>query len=218
MSGTKEPRRILVLCVLAALASVTAGCSVGAHSAASSPAAASSPVYLAQVTCWNTMSCCIQRWPLSAAQNCGASAAEIAEVLNGAKVLHDATRTEGVNFKEEAHEHESVESDEASEAAESGEPPPLHGPESPHHLPAHRQGVEETSNPSRSDKPRDERFVLKAKDEESHCGYQQWHRDVDQEVIRWLRREATATKKQFEKFLREIYNRPEMRKRFPDGL
>ena len=31
-------------------------------------------------------------------------------------------------------------------------------------------------------KARDPRFVAQAKDEESHCGYQQWHRDVDDEA------------------------------------
>ncbi|HEX8702840.1 MAG TPA: Wall-associated protein precursor [Myxococcaceae bacterium] len=66
--------------------------------------------------------------------------------------------------------------------------------------------------------PRDERFKTQAKDKASHCGYQKWHRDVDKEVIEWLRKEAKATPEQFEKYLREIYNRPEMRKRFPNGL
>jgi hypothetical protein len=67
-------------------------------------------------------------------------------------------------------------------------------------------------------KPRDRRFVTRAVDEQSHCGYQQWHRDVDAEVVEWLERNRTATPKQFEAFLREIYNRPPMRARFPNGL
>lgn len=66
--------------------------------------------------------------------------------------------------------------------------------------------------------PRDERFVAKAKDEESHCGYQQWHRDVDKEVIRWLEQHPNATQQQFEKLLRDIYNRPKMLERFPHGF
>ena len=66
--------------------------------------------------------------------------------------------------------------------------------------------------------PRDERFKARAKDEESHCGYQSWHREVDSEVIEWLERNERATPKQFEQYLREIYNRPEMRKRFPHGF
>jgi hypothetical protein len=66
--------------------------------------------------------------------------------------------------------------------------------------------------------PRDPRFVAKAVDEEAHCGYQQWHRDVDAEVIAWLERYKNATVKQFEALLRQIYNRPAMRTRFPNGF
>jgi hypothetical protein len=67
-------------------------------------------------------------------------------------------------------------------------------------------------------KPRDPRFVTRAVDEQSHCGYQEWHRDVDKEVIDWLERYSKATPKQFEAFLREIYSRPHMLKRFPNGF
>lgn len=67
-------------------------------------------------------------------------------------------------------------------------------------------------------KPRDPRFVAQAKDEEAHCGYQQWHRDVDKEVIDWLDRTKNATPEQFERFLREIYRRAAMRERFPHGF
>jgi hypothetical protein len=51
-------------------------------------------------------------------------------------------------------------------------------------------------------KPRDPRLIAKAIDEKAHCGYQQWHRDVDREVINWLDRERNATPKEFEDFLR----------------
>lgn len=67
-------------------------------------------------------------------------------------------------------------------------------------------------------KARDPRLVAQAKDEEAHCGYQQWHRDVDDEVIEWLKMNKTATSRKFEDFLREIYARPEMRARFPHGF
>lgn len=67
-------------------------------------------------------------------------------------------------------------------------------------------------------KPRDPRFVLRAKDEQSHCGYQQWHRDVDKEVINWLVKTSDATPQQFIEKLREIYSRPGMLARFPDGF
>lgn len=67
-------------------------------------------------------------------------------------------------------------------------------------------------------KPRDKRFVAKAKDEQSHCGYQQWHRDVDQEVVEWLQKYPKATQEEFMQLLRDIYNRKEMLERFPNGF
>jgi hypothetical protein len=67
-------------------------------------------------------------------------------------------------------------------------------------------------------KPRDPRFVTRAVDEKSHCGYQEWHRKVDAEVVQWLKDNRTATQKQFEAFLRGIYDRPLMRARFPNGF
>jgi hypothetical protein len=65
---------------------------------------------------------------------------------------------------------------------------------------------------------RDPRFVTRAADKASHNGYQHWHRDVDREVIKWLDRYIDATPEQFEAFLREIYSRPQMRARFPNGF
>lgn len=65
---------------------------------------------------------------------------------------------------------------------------------------------------------RDDRFVAKAKDEAAHCGYQDWHRKVDEEVISWLTKNPKATPKQFEDFLRELYSRPDLRARFPNGI
>jgi hypothetical protein len=65
---------------------------------------------------------------------------------------------------------------------------------------------------------RDPRFVTRAADKASHNGYQKWHRDVDDEVIGWLRRYTNATPQEFEALLREIYSRPAMRARFPNGF
>jgi hypothetical protein len=45
---------------------------------------------------------------------------------------------------------------------------------------------------------RDPRFVTQAKDEESHCGYQDWHRKVDDEVSRWLDNNKSITPERFE--------------------
>jgi hypothetical protein len=184
---------------------------------ASSSSIASTPTLLAQATCLNTVDCCIQRWPQSAAERCGATSSQIAEALNGARVIHEATGAE-VMLKEEAPENESAKADDASEAGESDEPPNCTGQN--HHVISRPIARELERHPTLRGlyKPRDERFKLRAKDKESHCGYQQWHRDVDAEVTKWLDRYQKATPKQFEEFLREIYSRPEMLKRFPNGL
>ncbi|KFE67458.1 hypothetical protein [Hyalangium minutum] len=47
---------------------------------------------------------------------------------------------------------------------------------------------------------------------------QEWHRNVDAEVVTWLERNRNATAEQFMKELHEIYNRPDMLKRFPHGF
>jgi hypothetical protein len=60
--------------------------------------------------------------------------------------------------------------------------------------------------------------VARAKDEQAHCGYQQWHRDVDEEVIGWLKANSKATPQTFMAKLRDIYSRPSMTERFPDGI
>ncbi len=39
-----------------------------------------------------SMNCCIKKYPLTPAESCGASAADIAEVLNGARVLNEAAQ------------------------------------------------------------------------------------------------------------------------------
>ncbi len=65
---------------------------------------------------------------------------------------------------------------------------------------------------------RDPRFVTRAADKNSHNGYQQWHRDVEDEIIAWVKKYDDITPAQFEAYLREVYNRPAMRARFPDGF
>lgn len=62
------------------------------------------------------------------------------------------------------------------------------------------------------------RFVSKAKDEQSHCGHQGWHRDVDAEVTAWLKTHPKATLSEFMARLRGIYSRPDMKTRFSLGF
>ncbi len=68
--------------------------------------------------------------------------------------------------------------------------------------------------------PRDPRFTTRAIDEAAHRGYQQWHRDLDAEVVRWINdpANARATPQQFLDWLRQRYNQPDLRARFPNGF
>ena len=104
-----------------------------------------------------------------------------------------------------------------SEALGSPEPP-CKGQE--HHLISRpiAKALEDHATLKGLYKPRDPRFVLRAKDEQSHCGYQQWHRAVDKEVIQWLDESPGATHQDFMNTLREIYSRPAMQARFPHGF
>jgi hypothetical protein len=67
-------------------------------------------------------------------------------------------------------------------------------------------------------KSRDPRFVSQAKSKQDHCGYQEWHRDIEREVVAWLNRQAKATPAQFEAFLRELYKRADLARMFPNGF
>ncbi len=65
---------------------------------------------------------------------------------------------------------------------------------------------------------RDPRFVAKAKDLKAHCGWQDWHRNLDREIAKWIKERQKLTPEQFEAYLREVYRRPDLRARFPNGF
>jgi hypothetical protein len=65
---------------------------------------------------------------------------------------------------------------------------------------------------------RDPRFLAQAKDLKAHCGYQDWHRKIDKEIADWVDQHAEATAQGFEAFLREVFARPEVQARFPNGF
>lgn len=116
MNATRDPSRILVLRLSVVLLSLMTGCAAGAHSSANRP------TYLAQVTCWDSLSCCIQKFPLTAAQHCGAGPADIAKVFNSAALLHEAMRGTEAQLKEEAQAQEDAKAGEA-EGVAAPEPP-----------------------------------------------------------------------------------------------
>ncbi len=67
-------------------------------------------------------------------------------------------------------------------------------------------------------KSRDPRLVTKAANLKAHVGYQDWHIQLDQQVVDWLRKHPKATQRTFERYLRKIYSTVAMLKRFPRGL
>jgi hypothetical protein len=101
---------------------------------------------------------------------------------------------------------------------ETSEPPNCKGQE--HHLISRRVARELEKHRTLKGlfKPRDPRYVARARDDQAHCGYQDWHRKVDEELMDWLTRWQKATPEDFLDKLREIYSRPEMKARFPNGF
>ncbi|MDY7231032.1 Wall-associated protein precursor [Hyalangium rubrum] len=216
----KDTGRALLFSLWVILVGLTAGCASMAHSTASQPTDARQPIYLAQASCWDTESCCILRDPLTAANRCMVSPLRIAEVLNGVKTLYGTTQSGVARLEEEAQTKEDAAFAEAAEAAGEAAPEPPDCQGQNHHVISRpiAKVLEDHETLSGLYEPRDERYVAKAKDKESHCGYQKWHREVDLEVMRWLRQERRATPEEFMAKLREIYSRKDMLKRFPNGF
>jgi RHS repeat-associated protein len=67
---------------------------------------------------------------------------------------------------------------------------------------------------------RDPRFTAQAIDKAAHVGYQEWHRQLDAEVVEWLGRaeNQAATPAQFEGWLRQRYAQPDLQAKFPNGF
>lgn len=67
-------------------------------------------------------------------------------------------------------------------------------------------------------KRNDKRFQYPAKDLDSHNGYDQWHRDIDKEVVRWINLEENrkAAPQQFIHYLHDLYQQPLHRSRIPN--
>jgi hypothetical protein len=138
---------------------------------------------------------------------------EIEEALRKAAVLQAARQ-------EAAREQAKQEQASSEEQASSGAPEPPDCKGQLHHIISQpiAKALADHATLRGHYQPRDPRFVSRAVDEKAHCGYQEWHREVDAEVIDWLRTRRKATPAEFEAFLRQIYSRPELRARFPNGF
>jgi hypothetical protein len=81
-----------------------------------------SPSYLAQsagADCRpgdSSIVCCIKKFPLTPVESCGATAAEVAEILNGVKVLNEAVQPTGEESAAPADEARVEEDDFANNA------------------------------------------------------------------------------------------------------
>lgn len=178
--------------------------------------------FLAQAACIpgeTTLVCSCKAGMVSA---CVVLAAEdtrkAAQVLDQVQAaLEQVSQMEGRRDEDEAKRLETVAEALSRELGDS-EPPHCKGQE--HHLISRPIAKELAEHPTLRGlyNARDPRFVARAKDGPSHCGYQQWHRDIDAEVIGWLKRNVNATPKAFMDKLRDIYSRPEMKARFPNGV
>ncbi|MDX2184057.1 MAG: RHS repeat-associated core domain-containing protein, partial [Gemmatimonadaceae bacterium] len=62
------------------------------------------------------------------------------------------------------------------------------------------------------------RLITRAADRAAHNGYQTWHRELDQEAIDFIRRNPNMKAPEFEKWLVRRYGKPDLEKRFPDGV
>jgi hypothetical protein len=67
-------------------------------------------------------------------------------------------------------------------------------------------------------KHRDPRFITQAIDQDAHRGYQEWHRDLDQEMVMHIRNSRHMTPDDFEQYLWTRYAQPDLIARFPNGL
>ncbi|MEO8268990.1 MAG: hypothetical protein ABI557_04670 [Aureliella sp.] len=65
---------------------------------------------------------------------------------------------------------------------------------------------------------RDNRLVTQAIDLTAHRGYQRWHRDLDDEVGEYIRNHPNITLSTFVDYLKGVYDRPDIKARFPDGF
>ncbi len=60
-------------------------------------------------------------------------------------------------------------------------------------------------------------YITQGRTPFSHRGYFGWHEKYDRIVVRWLDSHKLATKEEFFRFIRWVYNLPMMKDKFPNG-
>ena len=153
-------------------------------------------------------------------ENAGKAVQVLNEVEEELEALEQAAPMAGEQGRKRQQQRQQLQAaaEALSQSLGSSEPPQCKGQQ--HHIISRRIAKRLAIHPTLKGlyKPRDPRFVARARDEQSHCGYQEWHRDVDKEVIDWLKDHPKAKPQEFMDKLREIYGRPEMKARFPHGF
>jgi hypothetical protein len=61
-------------------------------------------------------------------------------------------------------------------------------------------------------------LLVQALNKASHIGYQGWHIQYDDEVVEWLDENQDATAEEFIEFLKSVYDRADLKERFPGAL
>lgn len=165
-----------------------------------------------------SVNCCIKKFPLTPEESCGVLAADALRLLEAMEAAGEIAAYEASAEDEEDSTAEEADETEAEAASAAPEPPKCTGEK--HHVISRRiaKALKKHGTLRGLYKPRDPRFVTQAQNKKAHCGYQKWHRDVDQEVINWLRVHAKASPEEFEAFLHELYSRSALRWRFPHGF
>ncbi len=159
-----------------------------------------------------TVSACVTL----AADDARQAAAVLDEVVGALEAMEQGLQMAGEGDQDKEKLQAAAES--LSQSLRSAEPPYCKGQQ---HHPISRLIAKKLAQHSTLKglfQPRDPRFVTRAKDEKAHCGYQEWHRKVDEEVIGSLEDSPKATPEEFIAKLRAIYSRPEMKARFPHGF
>jgi hypothetical protein len=179
-------------------------------------------VVLTQVACtpgeMSAVCSCKQGMVSACVTLAGNDARKAAQVLDEVQAaLEQASLMEGAGEENKKQQLQAA-AESLSQTLGSSEPPHCKGQN--HHLISRpiAKGLEDHPTLKGLFEPRDSRFVSRARDEQSHCGYQEWHRKVDAEVVAWLKEHPKATPKEFMDKLRDIYSRPDMKARFPHGF
>jgi hypothetical protein len=118
----KNAHRAHVLLLVALVGAHAPSCTSGVRPAVvpSADVPVAPPIYLAQSAGADcrpgdpSLLCCIKKFPLTPVESCGATAAEVAEVLNGVKALNEATQSAA---------NEAVEADSGKDATAEGDDP-----------------------------------------------------------------------------------------------